>query len=206
MGALALGFDSTLPRARAAMVGVALLLPGLLSCLLSPRHFVDHAFWSMPAVAGAAVFAAVVPVLAISSLERTTRPRFLPVCALLLALAAMTGGVATTLRLIDRFRPAHSSFSSLVDEAASSLGGVVLVLTNCDVPMRPFVPGALFLGNVRTGTDLENWLSYGRSQGIAAELAFLLDSSQADPTLVERLDRLSSPVRTKRTATYRFHP
>ena len=93
-----------------------------------------------------------------------------------------------------------------MQQSAQHLGGVALALTNRDVPMRPFLPGLLFLGRVRTGADLDQWLTYGRSQGIAAELAFVLVLEEADPSLVARLDQLAVGKRTERTAVYRFRP
>ncbi|MGE3351824.1 MAG: glycosyltransferase family 39 protein [Planctomycetota bacterium] len=192
---------------RTLWFGLALAVPGVASSLFSLRHYVDHVFWSMAAMAGVAVLAAIPFATAVEWLQTGARRLRLPAALLLAATAgAVAHGTVTVHALVARFATTDASFPAMVADASDLVRGAIIALTNREVPMRPYLPGLMFLGGVRTATDLDLWMEFGRSRGMHGEVAFVLDPREADAGLVARLEQLAAPQRLEHVTVFRFRP
>ena len=207
LGAAASAWLAPTERRRVLWLSLALLLPGTLGCIASLRHYVDHAFWSMPMMAGAATLAAVAPWVGVRRLRAGTRAGSAQGYALLLAtFAGIAHGAGSTHSLVHAFRPNDGGFAALAAEAEPHTRGAAVALTNRKVPMRAFVPGLMFVGSVATAAELDAWLDYGRRNGISTDVAFVLVRASADPGLVARLGQLAEPRSLAHVSVYRFRP
>ncbi|MEY4828411.1 MAG: Dolichyl-phosphate-mannose-protein mannosyltransferase [Planctomycetota bacterium] len=205
VGGVALLASASPQRRRIAWLALALVTPGALGSLVSLRHYVDHAFWTMPMTAGIATLAAGAPWAAIRLLQDGGARRRIAAAALLLcSLAAVAHGAVSVHQLIAKFQPRDGSFAASIAEAEPYARGVSVVLTDAEVEMRAYLPGVLTLGSVSTVAQLDQWIEFARARAMLVEVAFLLSRDAADAALRQRLEQLAKPNELRRWSVYRF--
>jgi hypothetical protein len=205
VGGVALLASPSPQRRRIAWLALALVTPGALGSLVSLRHYVDHAFWTMPMTAGIATLAAGAPWAAIRLLQGGGARRRIAAAALLLcSFAAVAHGAVSVHQLIAKFQPRDGSFAASISEAEPYARGVSVVLTDAEVEMRAYLPGVLTLGSVSTVAQLDQWIEFARARSMLVEVAFLLSRDAADAALRQRLEQLAKPNELRRWSVYRF--
>jgi hypothetical protein len=205
VGGIALFASASPQRRRIAWFALALVTPGVLGSLVSLRHYIDHAFWTLPMTAGIATLAAAAPWVAIRWLHEGGARRRIPATALLLCtIAAVAHGALSVHQLISKFQPRDGSFAASIAEAEPYARGVSVALTDAEVEMRAYLPGVLTLGSVNTAAQLDQWIEFARARAMLVEVAFLLSRDAADVSLRQRLEQLAKPNVLRRWNVYRF--
>lgn len=184
---------------------LALFATPVLGSLVTLKHFVDHPFWPMPLMAGAAALAAIGPAIGQRLLRDEDFVRQLAGATLLLfGVGATVHGALVTQERIAFFARNDDLFPQLLADCGDRLEGAVAGFTNRTVISRRYEPGLIFQGEVDEAWEVDFVLAYGKQSGFRGDAVFVLDPTVLRPEFRARLDQLAKGETHGKALLYRF--
>jgi hypothetical protein len=174
---------------RAALVGIALLLPGLLNIALFPAHAEVHDFWSMMGVPGLALLAALPLAAAWRARGAAARAAALLVLALV-AFAAVTGALQARELLRRQATTLHRDIGVLLDRW---FGPGDVVACSLNVTLTDVYTQAMIVSPITTPEQVRQLVAEYAPPAFTGKLGFLLPRREHDTPLARTLGELVVP-------------
>ena len=171
---------------RAALVGLALLLPGLFNIALFPAHAEVHDFWSMMAVPGLALLAA----LPVAAAWRTPSAAARAAALLLLGFAAVTGTLQARDVVRRQATTLHRDVGVLLDRW---YGPGDVVASSLNLTLTDVYTQAMILGPITTPEQVRQLYADYAPPAFTGQLGFLLPRRERDSPLARALGELAAP-------------
>jgi hypothetical protein len=187
---------------RAALVGVALLLPGLLNIALFPAHAQVHDFWSMMGVPGLALLAA----LPVAAAWRAKGAAARAAEVLLLALAAyvaVTGTLQARALVRSQATTLHRDVGVLLDRW---FGPGDVVASSVNITLTDVYTQALIVGPITTPEQARRLAEEYAPPAFTGKLGFLLPRRERDTPLGKALGEMAAPEEVPDALLFRLRP
>lgn len=195
LGAVVTVFVGGLVARRLAVVGLAMMVPGILNYVGLPRHAVEHEFWSMHGFAGLCALAALTPIAGIRLIVARGAARTVA-GVLLLSLFAFTlvWGEVATHRAITDCQYVESDTIEVIQKALPHLTRCQTTLSSASVVSQvQYEHTSVFFGVVDE-VALEGYLRLGRMMKMRGQIGFVVHPRHRGTKLTDALDAMASRV------------
>lgn len=178
---------------RLAMVGTALLVPGLLNYGAMFNHAVDHVFWSMHGFAGLCAFAALAPASAAALQRSSGAARFAGWALLLLTAGTAVWGAVRTHDVIDAFafEPGNDT-PALITKALPYLPGCNTTMTSGRTTTQKQYGHTSVFFEIDTADKLRTVLAFARANKLRGKVGFVVHPAHRDGDLPPLLDSMAT--------------
>ncbi|MBX3464005.1 MAG: glycosyltransferase family 39 protein [Planctomycetes bacterium] len=204
LGLLAMPFVREKSLRQMAVVGVALLVPGLLNCGVMWQHTIDHIYWPLQGFAGVSVLAAILPSLGLGLVQGYGWRR--AAGAGLVALGAFTTvwGIAKTHYVISKHELAiRNDTAETITKAMPHLEGCSWTLTSAPSIAQPMFGHTTVWYDIDTPAKLQTVLDYARYHKMRATVGVVVHPNHRDSDLPTLLDTMAPRIEVDGILVYR---
>ena len=203
VGVVALVWSRRAGLGKVILLAVSVAAPGVLDCVMLPRHALGHVFWPMQTLSAVALLAAAV---AVPAAQNTLAGRRLWRLGAVAVAATACWGVVWTHHLVWRYTAPPEPQRHVLQQVAPLLDGCTWTFSNLPKTTQLFFNGSWVVTEIASPEKLYVVRQVARAQGVTGELAFVLDRTSASDRLIAAVEQLGPATVEGVVEVYRFRP